>query len=76
MLLEQDENECIPDSSMINRVEFTPVNQTLYIIFNNNTVYGFEEVPPEVFDALCKAPSAGIFFNKQIKDRYSFTRLQ
>lgn len=76
MLLEQNENECLPDSSMINRVEYTPANKTLYIVFNNNTVYGFEEVPPELFDGLCKAPSAGQFFNKQIKDRHSYTRLQ
>jgi len=76
MLLEQEENECIPDSSMINRVEYTPANRTLYVVFNNNSVYGYEEVPPELFDALCKAPSAGQYFNKQIRDRYSYTRLQ
>ena len=76
MLLEQDENQCVPDSSMINRVEYTPANQTLYVIFNNNSVYGFEGVQPELFDGLCKAPSAGQFFNRQIRDKYSYTRLQ
>ncbi len=76
MLLEQNENECMPDSSMINRVEYTPTNTTLYIVFNNNNVYGFEGVPPEMFQALCKAPSAGQFFNKQIRNVFKYTRLQ
>lgn len=76
MLLEQEENECVPDSSMINKVEYAPSSKTLYVIFNNNSVYGFEEIPPELFDGLCQAPSAGQFFNKQIKDRFSYTRLQ
>lgn len=76
MLLEQNENECIPDSSMINRIEYAPATKTLYIVFNNNSVYGFEEIPQELFSGLCNAPSVGQFFNKTIKNRFAYTRLQ
>lgn len=76
MLLEQNENECMPDSSMINRVEYAPVTKTLSVVFNNNTVYGYDDVPPELFDALCKAPSAGQFFNKNIRNAFKYTRIQ
>lgn len=76
MLLEQNENECLPDSSMINRVEYAPASQTLYVVFNNNSVYGYEQIKQELFDALCKAPSAGVFFNKQIRNKFAFTKLQ
>jgi hypothetical protein len=71
----EQERQCAPDSSMITRVEYEYASQTMYVIFNTGRVYGYEAVPEQTFDALCKANSAGQFFNRNIRNIFRFTQL-
>jgi hypothetical protein len=32
----------------------------------------YDDVPSDVFDAFKTAPSRGVFFNQEIRDRYKF----
>jgi KTSC domain len=43
----------------------------LSITFKNGRSYVYENVPEHVFDAFTQAPSAGQYFNQQIKDSFS-----
>jgi hypothetical protein len=57
-------------SSMIKRVAFDENAGTLSIWFRQSGRYIYKDVPRAVFDALCKASSAGQFFNQWVKGRY------
>jgi len=47
---------------------------TLEIVFRAGGVYRYQEVPEHVYHALMAAPSHGIFFQKNIKDKYAYTK--
>ena len=49
--------------------------KTLEIAFRNGGVYLYSGVPAEVHQALMSASSHGIYFNQNIKDRYSSRKL-
>lgn len=57
-------------SSMIDRVSFDDDAGQLCISFRQTGKYVYYGVPAGIFDALCKAPSVGSFFNEQIKGRF------
>jgi hypothetical protein len=42
----------------------------LKITFKNGATYAYSDVDPEVFEDLQRAPSAGQYFNEEIKDSY------
>lgn len=63
-----------PASRTIDRAAFDAARQTLTITFRETGKYVYEQVPAEIFDALCAAPSAGAFFNAAIKIRFAYRR--
>lgn len=63
-----------PTSTMIDRAAFDDDAGTLSISFRHSTKYVYYDVPDSVFEALCKAASAGTFFNDHIKGRFRFRR--
>lgn len=56
-------------SSSIAAAVWTPEGE-LSITFKNGRSYVYENVPEHVFDAFTQAPSAGQYFNTQIKDTF------
>lgn len=48
----------------------------LRIRFRSGGVYDYAEVPRTVYMALMAAQSKGSFFNREIKDRYAFVKVQ
>ena len=58
------------DSAMISRVAFDEEESRLSIWFRNSGRYIYEGVPRSIYEALCKASSAGSFFNEGIRGRY------
>lgn len=46
----------------------------LEIQFTDGTVYTYENVPYDVFQELTEAPSAGAYFNSDIRNAYSYRR--
>lgn len=64
----------IKTSSMIERVAFDDDAGVLSVSFRQTGKYVYYDVPAAVFEALCKATSAGAFFNEQIKGRFQCRR--
>lgn len=63
-----------PQSSIIDRIAYDEAARTLAISFRDTGKYIYDGVPAALFDAFCRAASAGTFFNERIKDRYRFRR--
>jgi KTSC domain-containing protein len=61
-------------SSVIRSFAYHSARRELEITFQTGRHYVYEDVPPEIYDAMRKAFSKGEFFNEHIRDRYSFTR--
>jgi transcriptional regulator with XRE-family HTH domain len=59
-------------SSAISSITYDPSKRALYITFVSNKQYVYAGVPKAVYDALERAASKGTFFNKFIRDAYSF----
>ena len=56
-------------------VGYEPDTKTLEIAFRQGGVYSYTGVSPEIHQELMKAPSHGIYFNQNIKDRYLGTKI-
>lgn len=63
---------CRPKSSMIERIEFDDDRETLTIAFAGRRRYAYLGVPRALYDELCRAVSAGRFFNEQIKGHFAW----
>ena len=62
-------------STEIAIVGYDTKTQTLEIAFRNGGVYQYKNVPEEIHQNLMSAPSHGIYFNQNIKDRYLGTKI-
>jgi hypothetical protein len=62
------------DSSMIDRVAFDDAAQTLCVSFKQTGKYLYYDVPEAVFAAMCRAKSAGQFFNEHVKGKFRCRR--
>jgi hypothetical protein len=62
-------------SSNIVSIGYDPDSSTLEIEFKGGSVYQYAGVPQAEFDGLMGASSHGIYFNANIKDRYSCFKL-
>lgn len=60
-------------SSNLATASYDPETQELTLEFQSGDEYTYQNVPAEVYDRLIKAPSAGQFFHRHIKNLYSFT---
>lgn len=62
-------------STVIRTYHYNAEQATLRIVFVSGEVYDYENVPETVYLAMKKSLSKGIFFNKEIKDKYTFKHL-
>lgn len=62
------------NSSAIISADYDPESQELYVTFASGTTYTYFSVPAWKFDELIAAPSAGSYFNDQIRDRHASSR--
>jgi hypothetical protein len=60
------------DSSAIQYVNYNNAQHSLFVVFSTERKYIYLDVPEEIYRALLAAPSAGQFFNAEIRDRYRF----
>lgn len=58
-------------STVIRNYLYDPANGELWITFVTGRRYVYAAVPQAVFDAFKTAPSRGVFFNREIRDRYA-----
>jgi predicted RNase H-like HicB family nuclease len=59
-------------SAAVKAVSYEPHRRELFVTFANGRTYVYDNVPSEVFEELKTANSKGAFFNREIRDRYSF----
>lgn len=50
-------------------------NSTLYVRFNNGSLYAYNRVPISEYNALMSASSHGTYLAAHIKGRYSYRRI-
>ncbi len=61
-------------STVIAAFRYLSSRRELEVTFRSGRVYAYQEVPPEVAEAMNAAFSKGEFFNARIRDRYVFER--
>ena len=63
------------NSSNILEVGYDTLASTLEIVFTDGRVYQYFDVPERVHSDLLQAPSAGQYFNSEIRGVYRFSRV-
>lgn len=58
------------NSSVIERILYDEEERDLSIWFRETGRYIYSDVPRAIYDGLCRAPSAGRYFNACIKRRF------
>ncbi|WP_370620259.1 KTSC domain-containing protein [Pantoea ananatis] len=61
-------------SSNIASIGYEENSLTLEIEFIKSGVYEYSDVPPHVYSELRSAPSIGVYFNENIKNKYPTTK--
>jgi lysyl-tRNA synthetase class 2 len=59
-------------STVIRYFRYDPSARELQVTFVTGRRYVYEEVPQDVFDAFRTAFSKGSFFNRRIRDHFSY----
>jgi hypothetical protein len=59
-------------SSAIDHIKYSEQSRDLEIRFVSGRTYRYASVPAEVHERFRAAPSKGMFFNAEIKDKYKF----
>lgn len=62
-------------STVIRRFAFRPVEAALDVEFTTGRVYRYFAVPERVARGLAESGARGIYFNREIRDRFAFERL-
>ncbi|HKX22807.1 MAG TPA: KTSC domain-containing protein [Rhizorhapis sp.] len=62
-------------STAIRSMVYHPEERSLDIEFVTGRLYRYADVPPPVAEAMRRARSKGGFFNRCIRDRFRFRRL-
>lgn len=62
-------------SSVVSKVGYDPALEILRIEFHKGTLYEYSNVPSMEFDALLLAGSIGGYFNRHIRNKYSYSRI-
>ncbi|MDX2274129.1 MAG: KTSC domain-containing protein [Hyphomonadaceae bacterium] len=57
-------------SSVIRRFVYDATKQELVVELMSGSVYVYEDVPRETYDAFLAAPSKGAFYNAQVRDEF------
>lgn len=63
-------------SSAIEKYFFKKDTRSLIIVFVSGIAYRYKNVPETIFKEMKRALSKGIFFNRYIKDRYAFEKIE
>lgn len=64
------------NSSLITSSQWTPNHNHLDITFMTGASYRYAEVTEDIYEAFCVADSQGSYFNKNIKGKFEFTKIE
>ena len=62
-------------STVIRRFDYSPDNAELTILFVTGRRYVYSDVPESEVEAMRSAFSKGVYFNKNIRDRYPYREI-
>ena len=63
-------------STVISAMQYNLESATLKIIFVSGTIYEYQNVPPDKYEAMKTTGSKGKFLNKYIKGYHSFKKIK
>lgn len=63
------------DSSNIAEIGYDPDSATLEVLFNNESLYQYFDVPETVYEEFLAADSKGKYFNANIRNSYRYDKL-
>jgi hypothetical protein len=63
------------ESTILAAVSYDQARQVLRLEFRSRAVYGYFDVPPEVYQNLMAANSKGSYFNRNIRGRFPHRKL-
>ena len=61
-------------STVIRSFSYDADNQKLLIVFQSGRRYTYQDVPPEMHEAMMSSVSKGEFFNTHIREHFTFVR--
>jgi hypothetical protein len=64
------------DSSLIKWTDYSPDDQTLYVVFNNELAYTYEGISDEEYSAFCNAESKGSYFAKHFRTKKTYKKVE
>ncbi len=64
------------NSSNLKSAAYNTENSVLTVVFNNGSIYEYENVPWELFTKFRMNESQGKFLNQKIKGLYSYTKVK
>ncbi len=64
----------VSNSSLVLRVDYDNLMNSMKVFFIGGGVYTFLEVPKTVFENFKQAESAGKFFHGNVKNKFEFQR--
>lgn len=63
-------------SSNVDSISYDVEKQELYVQFRGGSIYVYYNVPEDVYLDFLTSPSKGQFLNSNVKDVYSYQRIQ
>ncbi len=63
-------------SSNLNSIGYDLSSRTLEIEFNNGAIYLYFSVPQTIYNNLMRASSHGRYFNRNIKGKYKYKKIE
>ncbi len=63
-------------SSTIKAIAYDPDEKKLWLTFKSENLYEYNDVEREIADALVEAESKGKYFNQNIKDKYTWVKVE
>lgn len=64
------------ESSALSHISYDAEMRALRAVFRESgKTYIYQNVPPDIYDALLAAPSLGVYFNAHIRDHFPFQEI-
>ncbi len=62
-------------STVVFSFSYNLKTNTLKIVFVNGLIYDYKHVPEKIYQEMKESFSKGVYFNRRIKGKYSFERV-
>lgn len=63
------------NSSVMTEIGYDHKTATLEVLFTDDTLYQYYDVPGELYEEMLAAPSIGQFFNSNIRGRFTHAQV-